>query len=389
MLRSTTGMNMQDDIDINKKRARLIAFYLPQYHPIPENDEWWGKGFTEWTNSSKARPMFKGHYQPHIPADLGYYDLRLPEVRIAQAEMAKAHGLEGFCYWHYWFGNGKRLLEFPFNEVLKTKQPDFPFMLAWANETWSGVWHGCPQRILIEQKYPGISDYEEHFYNLLEAFSDKRYIKIDNKPIFMLQNVDKLPNVQIFAECWNKLAIRAGFNGMYLIGNKIPEWIPSEYGFDANVINSFKYAYHQMNKKIRHRITRLVDDITGVDIDYSYGRIFNKPTVYLYKEFIRHMDILLREDNTQYPCIFPNWDNTPRSGHRGFVLHDSNPELFRVHLRQAIAKVLHRNYDKRLIFLKSWNEWAEGNHLEPDLKYGKAYLNVIRDEIMETEANLK
>jgi hypothetical protein len=367
-----------------EKKARLIAFYLPQYHPIPENNEWWGKGFTEWTNSSKARPMFKGHYQPHVPADLGYYDLRLPEMRMAQAEMAKTYGIEGFCYWHYWFGNGKRLLELPFNEVLKSGKPDFPFCLAWANQTWSGIWHGCPNKILIEQKYPGEADYEAHFYSLLDAFFDKRYIKIDDKPVFMLQDVNKFLDHKIFAECWNKLAIRAGFKGMHLMGNTFPSWTPSEHGFDANVNNSFLYAEKQISKKFRYRVTKLVEDLTGVDIYYSYGRIFNKPTIYSYEEFIKYMDIPLREDIVQYPCIYPNWDNTPRSGHRGFVLRDSTPELFRTHLKKAIAKVSYRDYDKRFVFIKSWNEWAEGNHLEPDLKYGKAYLEVIRQELTLT-----
>jgi len=151
--------------------ARLIAFYLPQFHPIPENDNWWGKGFTEWTNVAKARPLFRKHYQPHVPADLGFYDLRLPEVRAAQAVMARSVGIEGFCYWHYWFA-GKRLLERPFNEVLKSGEPDFPFCLGWANQTWTGIWHGAPNRILIEQTYPGRADYEKHFHALLEAFHD-------------------------------------------------------------------------------------------------------------------------------------------------------------------------------------------------------------------------
>lgn len=135
-------------------RARVIAYYPPQYHPIQENDEWWGKGFTEWTNVAKAKPLFPGHYQPHLPADLGFYDLRVPEVRHEQAEMARSHGVEGFCYWHYWIG-GRRLLERPFNEVLKSGEPDFPFCLAWANESWTGVWHGSPQTTLMEQTYPG------------------------------------------------------------------------------------------------------------------------------------------------------------------------------------------------------------------------------------------
>jgi len=367
-----------------KKTARLIAFYLPQFHPIPENDLWWGKGFTEWTNSSMARPMFRGHYQPHIPADLGYYDLRLPETRIAQAEMASAYGIEGFCYWHYWFGNGKRLLEQPFNEVLKSRKPDFPFCLAWANQTWTGIWHGCPNKVLIEQKYPGIADYEAHFQALVGAFSDVRYIKIDDKPVFVVNNVEDLPNPKIFAECWHALAIRAGFKGIYIIGQKTSPWNAREHGFDGNITNTFKHAINKINKSPKRYHVDLIDKFANADVGHTYRRIFNKPRVYLYQEFIKHANIQLRKDNMEYPCVFPNWDNTPRSGHRGYVLKDSTPKLWGIHLKNAIAQVSDREYDKRLVFIKSWNEWAEGNHLEPDLKHGKAYLEAIKQQVMYT-----
>ena len=157
-------------------QARLISFYLPQFHPIPENDRWWGRGFTEWTNVTKAKPLFKGHYQPRLPADLGYYDLRLPEVREAQAELARNAGIEGFCYYHYWFG-GKQLLEQPFNEVVASGKPDFPFCLCWANQTWTGVWYGAPHRTLVEQTYPGREGHRRHFLALRRAFLDERYLR--------------------------------------------------------------------------------------------------------------------------------------------------------------------------------------------------------------------
>ena len=178
-------------METKQPKARVLAYYLPQFHPIPENDEWWGKGFTEWTNVGKAKPLFPGHYQPHVPADLGYYDLRVPETREAQAQMAREYGIEGFVYWHYWFGNGKRLLERPFNEVLESGKPDFPFALAWANETWSGFYHGLrdEKQILIEQTYPGEEDYIAHFNALLPAFKDKRYITCDGKPIFVIYHI--------------------------------------------------------------------------------------------------------------------------------------------------------------------------------------------------------
>ena len=168
-------------------KARLLALYLPQFHPIPENDLWWGKGFTEWTNVGKARRYFRNHYQPRVPADLGYYDLRVAETRQAQADMAREYGVEGFVYWHYWFGNGKRLLERPFNEVLASGEPDFPFALAWANESWRGFAHGITNRnMLIEQLYGGVEDYTAHFRAVLPAFRDHRYITVDGKPLFMI-----------------------------------------------------------------------------------------------------------------------------------------------------------------------------------------------------------
>jgi len=201
--------------ELEMRKARVIAYYLPQYHPIPENDAWWGRGFTEWTNVAKARPLFRGHYQPHIPADLGFYDLRVPEVREAQAEMARAYGIEGFCYWHYWFA-GKRLIERPFAEVLESGKPDFPFCLAWANQTWTGIWHGASDRVLIEQTYPGPDDHAAHFRALLPAFRDDRYLKVDGKPMFaILQPADL--TAQVLPQ-WRDLATAAGLKGFHFVG---------------------------------------------------------------------------------------------------------------------------------------------------------------------------
>lgn len=168
--------------------ARVIAYYLPQFHPIPENDNVWGPGFTEWTNVAKARPVFHGHYQPRIPADLGFYDLRLPETREQQAQLAREAGVEGFCYWHYWMGNGKRLLQRPFDEVLNSGKPDFPFCLAWANHDWkTNTWKNKGgNQMICEQLYPGDEDYIAHFNYVLKAFKDHRYITVDGKPLFLI-----------------------------------------------------------------------------------------------------------------------------------------------------------------------------------------------------------
>ena len=378
-------------LDSKEHRARLIAYYLPQFHPIPENDEWWGKGFTEWTNVAKAKPLFKGHYQPRIPADLGLYDLRVPETRIAQAELAQEYGIEGFCYWHYWFA-GKRLLERPFNEVLKSGEPNFPFCLGWANDSWSGIWHGSPDKILMKQTYPGMQDEEDHFYALLEAFFDKRYITIDEKPVFLIYKPYELPEPERFIGHWNEIAIKSGLKGIYFIGNtQTMDWVPEKDGFDAIVPNNpgltFREYFdplHTFRKRfspLYNSAYKMLKKMTEKSETDFRKYFFYKPSVYLYKDFIKYALPELRKDFDGYPCVIPNWDNTPRCGVKGLILHNSTPELFRIYLRDAIQQINHRNPEKRVIFIKSWNEWAEGNYLEPDQKFGKAYLEVCREEI--------
>ena len=197
--------------------ARVIAFYLPQFHPIPENDVWWGTGFTEWTNVAKAKPMFRGHKQPRLPADLGFYDLRVPETREKQAELARNAGVEAFCYWHYWWGHGKRIIERPFEEVRDSGKPDFPFCLAWANQSWTGIWHGNPGSVLMKQEYPGHADEELHFRWAQKAFEDSRYVRVDGKPMFVIFAPHDMPSTAAFCDHWRDLARKAGYPGLYLV----------------------------------------------------------------------------------------------------------------------------------------------------------------------------
>lgn len=356
--------------------TRLIAFYLPQFHPIPENDQWWSKGFTEWTNVARARPLFKGHHQPNIPSDLGFYDLRVPEARTAQAMLARQHGIEGFCYWHYWF-DGKRLLERPFQEVLESGEPDFPFCLAWANESWTGVWNGQPNRILLEQTYPGEDDYVRHFYSQLEAFCDRRYIQVDGKPLFVVYMPDKLPEPERFTDLWNELAVKAGLNGIYFIGLVDRPWSQTA-GFNG-------YTYHLPGSFLKtlpkRKLNRLITKFRGRSLDvYLPGRS-ESPAQVDYSQLVRNALSSIEFGPAHYPSVLPNWDSTPRHDMKGLVLTESTPELFRAHLREAIDIVQSREPDHRLIFVKSWNEWAEGNYLEPDLRFGSAYLEVIREEL--------
>lgn len=354
-----------------RRKARVIAFYLPQFHPIPENDEWWGKGFTEWTNVGKAKPLFKGHYQPHVPADLGYYDLRVPETRQAQADMARECGIEGFCYWHYWFGNGKRLLERPFNEVLESGEPDFPFCLAWANETWRGFNHGLTNRnTLIEQLYPGVDDYIAHFYEVLPAFKDKRYITVDGKPFFMIYKPLADADLLLFINTWRELAIKNGLSGIYFVGhnNNQNETVEDILNIGVDAVNTVRIQgylrcrsliarmYEQFNKRVR-----------GIPLSYSYKQM---------SEYFLDKEIDSREDI--FPSIIPGWDHSPRSGKEALVITDNNPNQFEEHIRNTLSLISQKQPEHRIIILKSWNEWAEGNYVEPDIKFGTQFLDSLR-----------
>jgi lipopolysaccharide biosynthesis protein len=355
--------------------ARFIAFYLPQFHPIPENDAWWGKGFTEWTNTAKALPLFRGHYQPHVPAHLGFYDLRVPETRGAQAQMASQYGVEAFCYYHYWFA-GKQLLERPFNEVLASREPDYPFCLCWANQTWTGIWHGNPNRILMQQTYSGLDDHRAHFYWLLRAFGDSRYLTVDGAPLFCVFRPREIPDILRVTDFWRELAVDAGLKGLHLVGiHEDPEWQPSMFGFDASITPRLP----QLRRWVpaRHLIKRLRQE-------YEVRRGW--PTIYLHEEVLDELGCTSESLPHNYPCIIPNWDNTPRSGMNGLVLHKSTPDLFKTSVTKALDAVRGRPDEHRLIFIKAWNEWAEGNHLEPDLRFGDGYLRVIADAVTPAQS---
>ncbi|TLD68431.1 lipopolysaccharide biosynthesis protein [Phragmitibacter flavus] len=384
------------------KRARLVAFYLPQFHPIAENDEWWGKGFTEWTDVAKAKPLFPGHYQPRIPADLGFYDLRLPETRAAQADLARKAGIEGFCYWHYWFG-GRRIMERPFNEVLKSGEPDFPFCLAWANHSWYGK-QGC----LIEQTYPGKADYEAHFYNLLPAFQDPRYIRVDNKPLFYVFSAWELPDADEFLEFWQELAVKNGLDGIHFVARCSFEF---EYTLPRSLSKGFAaFTYSHENRiasfglrqVLRREFWKNGEKLAG-GVDQStvarsatmhslrkvIRRAQGRPLqVFDYAEALPYLRGMAGGSPRVYPSVVPNWDHSPRSGGGRTILHNSTPELFRKHLNEVLEDAEVLPAAERIVFVKSWNEWAEGNYLEPDRRFGHQYLDVVREEI-HTEPQVK
>ena len=364
---------------------KVIALYLPQYHPTKHNNEWWGEGFTEWTNVAKAEKYFRGHYQPKIPADLGFYDLRLPESREKQVELAKKAGIDGFCYYHYWFGNGQRELELPFEEVLKSGKPDFPFCLCWANESWARkFWNKdgavVGRNILVEQSYPGTEDYKRHFETVLPAFKDHRYIKIEGKPIFMIYKPLDFKDVKEFIRLWNQWAKENGLPGIYFMA--YTQNITSQYekimdcGVDAVCSCRLPYACapYSVNKGFKGFCSRMYHRI--------WWYLTHSPRRYDYKKSLSKL--IGREEKEKenvFPTLMPNWDHTARSGRCGYLFTNSTPELFQKHCEDVFSKISSKKEENQIVFLKSWNEWGEGNYMEPDLKYGHGYIDALRNAL--------
>lgn len=356
------------------ERIPLIAFYLPQFHPIPENDQWWGKGFTEWTNVVKARPQFSGHYQPHLPADLGFYDLRMPEVRQAQADLAREYGIHGFCYYHYWF-EGKRLLERPFDEVLESGKPDFPFCLCWANENWARTWDGDGDLFLIKQTYSEQDD-RKHIHWLASAFRDPRYIRIGGKPLFLVYRASRLPNARRTTELWREEAMRLGVGELFLcrVESYKDFGDPGEHGFDAAVEFQPDFArmdepLYQKRRWLLARRLRLIH------------RAFDENSILDYDWVVKRM--LSKEDPPYllFPCVTPSWDNTARRKKGAIILRDSTPQSYERWLRTVMKRTICRPREERIVFINAWNEWAEGCHLEPCQKWGRAYLEATKRAI--------
>lgn len=357
-----------------------IAFYLPQFHPVDENDRWWGPGFTEWTNVAAARRLYPGHRQPNLPGELGFYDLRLPETREAQADLARQHGVTAFCFWHYWFA-GRRILERVIDEVVASGQPDFPFCLAWANPSWIGSWFGAPDATLIEQTYPGADDYRRHFDHLLPALTDPRYLRVDNKPVIVVQTPWEIPDQHRFTDLWRRCADEAGLPGLFLIGRRGGEpgvWRPSAVGFDAAVNSRVQPGGHRLAVEGRRRWDWWLTAATR--------RFPRTPTVFLDRYWSDYVVTVPDDGELSFPCAMPNWDNTPRARYDGVVFHGATPDRFRSQVVRAVQLLEGRPREHRILFVKSWNEWAEGNYLEPDRVHGRAWLEALRDGLAEGTA---
>ena len=358
---------------------RAVAFYLPQYHPIPENDAFWGPGFTEWRNVVRARPRFRGHAQPHLPADLGFYDLRLPEVRAAQADLARAAGLSGFCYYHYWF-SGHRLLHRPFDAVLASGEPDFPFMLCWANENWTRAWDGGDREVLLAQSYSD-ADTRAHARHLAPAFADPRYIRVDGRPVFAVYNTDELPDPLRWSDLFRETLVVEGIDPFLIRVERYRDRDlrpPMALGFDAALeFQPFSRNFRRWldtrpdlkaasGRRIANRLRR------------GWGRFRDLDRMYEMAAFVGF-------DATQgpppyrcFPGICPSWDNSARRPPgQAIIFRGSAPELF-MQWVSAKARPHENGATDQLLFVNAWNEWAEGNHLEPCLRHGHHWLDALR-----------
>jgi hypothetical protein len=351
-------------------KIRLIAYYLPQFHPNFENNKWCVKGFTEWTNVTKAKPLFKGHLQPHLPADLGFYDLRVPEVRQEQSDLGRNYGIDSFCYWHYWFGNGKTLLDYPIRQVLETGKPEISFCFAWANQTWGGLPFGDGfDRILIKQEYPGIGDHEKHFYHVLPFFLDTRYSKINGKPVFQINSPSDIPNLKSFIDLWQNLALKNNLPGIYFIAHGLPDYEYKKNGYDGLSFITPAHLFRRIKESSWKKYSKIIK-----------RKLFgNTPTVYDYKRVVEASNYSDLDENMNYfPVAIPNWDHTPRSKKMGDVIINNTPELFLENLKNCYKLIANKPDEEKIIFIKSWNEWAEGNYLEPDMELGHKNLEAVK-----------
>jgi len=346
--------------------VRLLAYYLPQYHPFPENDGWWGKGFTEWTNVGKALPLFEGHHQPHCPIHFGYYDLRVPSVMEEQARVAREYGIGGFSFYFYWFA-GKVLMHEPLEAMLSNPKVDIPFCLTWANENWTRRWDGREDDVLIAQDHSP-ADSLDFLNHVARYFRDPRYIRIDNKPVLLVYRVEIIPDIRKTADLWRAEMRKLGFDGIYLIAVQAGAVSdPRPYGFDAA-------AEFPPNGLRPPPITQSMDisdpDFTGKVLDYVEAR-----------------DVALSRPEPDYRLIrgaMLSWDNTARRQHNPTIFHNFSCTAFRdwlIPLIQREAEAKDRNPEERIVLINAWNEWAEGSHLEPDQKHGFGYLLAVYDAL--------
>lgn len=339
---------------------RLIAFYLTQFHPVPENDEWWGKGFTEWANVTKARPLFVGHYQPQLPTDFGFYDLRVRDTRRDQIRVAKEYGIDGFCYHYYWF-SGKRLLNAPLDDMLADPESDMPFCLCWANENWTRRWDAAEHQVLIAQRYLPEDDLE-FIRSLQPFFADPRYIRVDGKPFLIVYRPQHLPDARRTAAVWRDFCRTAGIGEIHICAALTHGNLDyAQFGFDSGV----EFPPHNMQCDNQAGRLSFHEPFSGYAVEYA-----DVATAYLERRYAQ---------GNVFRGVFPAWDNTARTGSRAVIVLGSSPENYQHWLAETVRRTREDFPDgDRLVFINAWNEWAEGCHLEPDRKYGRAFLEATR-----------
>lgn len=346
--------------EVRRDAAKLIAFYLPQFHRIPENSEWWGPGFTEWTNVAKGRPNFEGHYQPHIPRELGFYDLSNVETMREQAELARLYGIHGFCFYHYWF-SGRRVLERPLENFLES-DVRIDFCVCWANENWTRTWNGDEKSVLLEQKYAD-GDEERFIESLVRVFSDPRYIRVDGKPMLLVYRAKHMPDPRRSIAKWRAAAALHGFAGLHVVAVDFYDISdPREVGADALV----EFPPHKFNGPENHPdfMPPIINpDFAGEGI-VDYSKIITQSSARQAPSF------------TLYRSAMPGWDNTARRQNTPTIIVNSCPRRYGAWLRylRAYARRHNAGRDDHFIFVNAWNEWGEGCHLEPDQRWGLQYL---------------
>jgi len=366
---------------------KIISFYLPQFHPIPENDRWWGAGFTDWVNVRKARPRFRGHWQPHRPAEPGYYDPRDRETRAAQATLAREHGVGGFCYYHYWF-NGRLLLEQPLDQVLESGEPEFPFCLCWANENWTRRWDGRDREILIAQDY-GTYDAREHLRWLSRAFRDRRYLRVGGRPLFLIYNPSHIPDVAGLVTSLRKAAMAEDLEGLHLCAvgsynNTMTSEETAAAGFDALVEfypNQRNHGRPVALDRIRTFLPRIwnrVFELLRLDDMVPAFPVTNRHS---YPSLVKEAMRVSAGPLPVYPGVMPSWDNCARRRTNAMVIQNRDTALYGRWLAHAAGRVSGREPDEQLVFVNAWNEWAEGCHLEPDLDCGRSFLEAPREVV--------
>lgn len=364
---------------IDSNTIKPIALYLPQFHEIPENNEWWGKGFTEWTNVKKAKPVFSGHYQPHVPLNDNYYDLTDIKNMRKQADLAKAYGIYGFCFYHYWF-NGQLLLEKPIEQWLASNI-DFNYCLSWANENWTRRWDGMDKEILMQQIYSEKDEYD-HINYLIQFFKDPRYIKVGDKPVLLMYRTELHPNITEATEIWRSEAKKSGFEDLYLIRmeNFVRHVDPVISGFDAGMEfapDGTCQGIKVLKKNIlRYRVKKVLHFTRLKKSGYFSNYIYD------YQDLKKNMETRETPDYTYFRCACPSWDNSARRSKEAQIYINSSPAVFGdwvKNLCHFTRKEL--DPDKQFLFINAWNEWGEGCHIEPDKKYGYSFLEAVRDNL--------